>query len=217
MTIRKGEEWGQELRVDAVLTVFRDSDLSDTVHLAQRTASHIQVQGGDTWMALGQPASVSVPGHAWQLPCDALEVTVNEQKMMTYSTVVMRRPWWAGGALSGAVWCTSLSGIIRGRNITPRAHANDGAFDVLHVNENMKVRQRLQAWSRSRSGDHLPHRDIEVTRVREVTISSPRRMVLVVDGKRRGTSHDLHIRILPNEWSVVIPARMQIASPEQTA
>jgi|GEM_PF-282779 len=205
MTIQKGEEWGRPSHANTLVTVLRDSELSERVALSKKMSAGLQVQGGDTWLSLGQPESIRCPGVTWQLSFDAIQVAVGADELWAYSSVVLRNPWWRGGVFLGDIWCVSLTGILRGRNIAPRAHANDGFIDVLRVSDQMSLRQRFQAWSRAKRGDHVPHRDIEVTRLKTISISSASTMLLKIDGNRIGYVRDIRLEVVPDEWSVSVP------------
>lgn len=61
----------------------------------------------------------------------------------------------------------SNSGIVRGRDVLPRAHPNDGYVDVLNIDEAMTTRQRLSAWRRAKTGSHLPHPQLRASRSTE--------------------------------------------------
>lgn len=205
MTIQKGVEWGRSSHVSSLVTVVADTELAEAIALARVSSKNLQVQGGDTWTSLGRPVALRPPAKAWQLPCDAVEVVGDLGEYVAYSSVVLRRPWWRGGVFFGDVWCVSLTGIFRGRNVAPRAHANDGFIDVVHVGAQMGVRQRLQAWSRARRGDHLPHVDIDVVRTSEIRISTLRRSILFIDGRRQALLREIRVSVLPDEWIVSIP------------
>jgi len=58
----------------------------------------------------------------------------------------------------------SNSGLLRGRDVLPRAHPNDGFVDVLEVDPKISIRQRAIAWRRSAIGSHLPHPSFRVSR-----------------------------------------------------
>lgn len=58
----------------------------------------------------------------------------------------------------------SNSGLLRGRDVLPRAHPNDGFVDVLEVDPKNSIRQRAIAWRRSAIGSHLPHPSFRVSR-----------------------------------------------------
>jgi hypothetical protein len=61
----------------------------------------------------------------------------------------------------------SNSGIFRGRDMLPRAHPNDGFVDVLAIDIDVNIRQRALAWHRSKTGSHLPHPQLRVSRAVE--------------------------------------------------
>ena len=61
----------------------------------------------------------------------------------------------------------SNSGIVRGRDVLPRAHPNDGYVDVLEIDEAITTRQRLSAWNRANTGSHLPHPQLRASRSTE--------------------------------------------------
>jgi len=61
----------------------------------------------------------------------------------------------------------SNSGIVRGRDVLPRAHPNDGYVDVLNIDEAITTRQRLFAWHRAQTGSHLPHPQLRASRSTE--------------------------------------------------
>ncbi len=61
----------------------------------------------------------------------------------------------------------SNSGIVRGRDVLPRAHPNDGYVDVLEIDESITTRQRLSAWRRAETGSHMPHPQLRASRSTE--------------------------------------------------
>jgi hypothetical protein len=58
----------------------------------------------------------------------------------------------------------SNSGLLRSRDVLPRAHPNDGFVDVLEIDSKISIRQRAIAWRRSTTGSHLPHPNFRVSR-----------------------------------------------------
>ena len=212
MTIEKGQNWGSEGFVEALRTSRSDKHLSQVV--AEGTGD-VQVQGGDTWIALGRPSAVQPPCRSLQLPFDAVEVVVEVERWVAFSSVVIRQPWTRGGWLRGDVWVVSATGIYRGRNLTPRAHPNDGLLDVIHCDPAMSVRQRLTAWKRARIGDHLPHRHLVVRRVERADVSSTRRLDVWVDGRRVGSARCVHLGVLVDHWTLSLPSASSPREPSQ--
>ena len=109
----------------------------------------------------------------------------------------MRNGWWRG-ALLGVVNCA----YIGEWNVAPRAHPNDGRFDIVEVSPTMSVRQRFQARRRLPHANHLPHPAI-TTRTAEHelwTFDEPRH--LYVDGVPRSRCSRLEITISPDHFAI---------------
>jgi len=74
-------------------------------------------------------------------------------------------------------------------DVAPRAHPNDGRLDVVAVAATMSMRARRQARRRLRTGSHLPHPEITVTRTTTASCRPERGAVVIIDGgpARRAT------------------------------
>ena len=202
MTIRKGEDWGRVEMVSQVVTAQGDGELASLVKCESEA---LEVRSGDTWASVGGPGPICPPTRVLQLPFDAVEVIFNAKSHVAYSSVVVRSPWRRGGWLRGQLWLVSLTGVYRARNVAPRAHPNDGRIDVIHCDASMSLRDRCQAWRRALVGDHLPHRHVSVARVPDASVSSRRDVVVVIDGRRIGTTQSVQMRVLVDEWLLSIP------------
>lgn len=97
----------------------------------------------------------------------------------------------------------SNSGILRGRNLLPRAHPNDGRVDVLEV-RSMTLRQRFLSWHRALRGDHLPHPGLAVSQTRSIELAVGPGRVLTLDGRRRRCESCV-ITVVPDCWTAAIP------------
>lgn len=75
----------------------------------------------------------------------------------------------------------SNSGIVRGRDVLPRAHPNDGYVDVLEIDEAITMRQRLSAWHRAKTGSHLPHPQLRASRRTEFEWSGTASLMVADD------------------------------------
>ena len=81
-------------------------------------------------------------------------------------------------SLFSACLLLSNSGLLHGRDILPRSHPNDGFVDVLEIDQRIKPRQRVLAWRRSKTGSHLPHPFLRVSRSSDFEWSGrPSRMI----------------------------------------
>lgn len=159
MTIRPGEDWGR--RVSEAGTSER---VSDDAAAARLRGSRVVLEGGDLHRSLGSPAVPSRRGEHTELDVDVLDVRVEMRdgrtvEMSAVSSVVSGR--WNGG---GRVVAVLNTGFLGRRNLAPRAHPNDGVFEVLTMSASMSRRERREAWRRSLTGSHLPHPDLSVVR-----------------------------------------------------
>jgi len=85
-------------------------------------------------------------------------IGASRSKTILLGTMVLRSgrfPWSAVGIVTN-------SGFWGHRRIVTRAHPNDGYLDVLQVDPDMPIRQRIAAWKRASRGDHLPHPSLHV-------------------------------------------------------
>jgi diacylglycerol kinase family enzyme len=150
--------------------------------------------GGDLHRSLGAPSHAAT---MQRLPIDALRVHLDEAEWLAVAHVVVRDGWWRGPLLA-VLNC----GYVGTWDVAPRAHPNDGRFDVVDVEPGMSIRQRLAARRRLPLGTHVPHPQIAVrTAEREVwTFDEPR--TVYVDGVRRGRAARLEIAILADHFSI---------------
>jgi len=193
VTIRKGEEWGTAVSQPATL-VLAGSDAELARLVADDPAGTYGVSGGDLHRGLGAPP---VRADMRLLPLDALRVRIDDQDTLAVAHVVARNGWWRGPLLA-VLNCADVGGW----NVAPRAHPNDGHFDVIEVSETMSLRQRWQARRRLPLGTHVPHPAV-ATRTGESGVWSfetPRD--IYVDGVRRGRATRLEITILPDHFSI---------------
>lgn len=159
MTIRPGEDWGR--RVSGVGSSGR---VRDDAAAARLRGGRVILEGGDLHRSLGSPSAPTGPGECTELDIDVLDVRVEMRDgrtvdMSAVSSVVSGR--WTGG---GRVVAVLNTGFLGRRNLAPRAHPNDGVFEVLTVASSMSRRERREAWRRSVTGSHLPHPDLAVVR-----------------------------------------------------
>ena len=200
MTIRKGEEWGSRIPFPEVLRVAEDdADLA-----TYSPGEHIALRRGDMHRALGEP---QVPNHASEctsVPIDAIlcrvvskDGTVAERFA---SSSVSIGSWW-----SGEFVVVSNSGFFGGLNIAPRSHPNDGYVDLVIFEPWMTRRQRVIARRRARTGTHVPHPHVSISRVTQYTqTKTHRRQRLSLDGRAVTEWERIDIEIVADHWTVVL-------------
>lgn len=205
MTIRKGEEWGTRITAPEEI-VHIDSDAA----IAQSERFQVMsLLSGDMFNALGCPQIVKPGSSCTLLEIDAFqcEITLrngNVYKELASSCIEIGsfRPQ-IGHQLRYV--CISNAGIVRGRNLTPRAHPNDGVLDVLEVSHAMSFRHRLQAFRRAATGTHIPHPDISTNRGAECEFLNERlRENLRIDGVKISSWLNVRVTVLPDYWKIVV-------------
>jgi hypothetical protein len=193
MTIKRGEEWGTTVARPADLTLASgDADLARLV-TADPTRP-LGVSAGDLHRAVGSPAPRDP---VQRLPMDALVVTLDDRTLIAVAHVVAMASWWRGRIVA-VMNCDHVGEW----DVAPRAHPNDGRFDVVEVDPRMGLRRRIQARSRLPHGTHVPHPDI-ATRVAtgaEWTFERP--TPVRVDGVACGRVSRLHVAISADHFSI---------------
>lgn len=199
MTIRKGEPWGEPIERPSDLRVAHgDAELA--AWIAADPDEPYAVDDGDLHRTVGAPPAVgSATGH--RLPIDVLDVATDRGPHLAVAHVVIRRPgrlgWWRGRVVAVA-----NVGHIGAWNVAPRAHPNDGRFDVIDVDAAMGVRARWEARRRLPTGTHVPHPAIGVRTATEWTWSGDAHAV--VDGVDVGPVREVTVSIRPDHASIVI-------------
>jgi hypothetical protein len=193
VTIRKGEPWGAAAPMPADL-VFADDDASLAQLVARDTARAYGLRGGDLHRSLGAPPEREA---TQRLPIDALRVRLDDQEWVAVAHVVARNGWWRG-ALLAVLNCP----YIGEWDVAPRAHPNDGHFDIVEVRAGMSLRQRLQARRRLPLGNHVPHPEIEMRTAESATWNFDAPRDVYVDAVPRGRATRLEIAISPDHFSI---------------
>lgn len=186
MTIRTGEPWGDSVERPPDLVVA-SSDRQLAGFVEERADRPLSVSGGDLFRTLGAPGERP---EMVRLPIDLLRVQADDREYCAVAHVIARRSWWRGGIV--AVVNVDHVGEW---NVAPRAHPNDGRFDVVEVDRSMTVRERLQARGRLVQGTHVPHPKIATRTAVDATwvFDRPRRLWL--DGEQVGSVLRLSVAI----------------------
>lgn len=171
-----------------------DAELAQLV--ARDPSGAYGIRGGDLHRSLGAPPPRET---TQQLPLDALRVRCDDVEWLAVAHVVVRDSWWRGPLLA-VLNCA----YVGHWNVSPRAHPNDGRFDVVEVTADMSVRQRLQARRRLPLGAHLPHPNITARTAESQTWSFGAPRHVFVDGLGLGRVVRLTIEISPDHFSIHI-------------
>lgn len=193
MTVKPGVDWGENVPIPAgALELASDADVAAAIGRGETRA--LLVRGGDLFRTVGAPLALS---SVVRLSIDAVRVTADGVDATAVGHVVARRPgrfgWWRG-----PIVCVMNVEHIGRSDVAPRAHPNDGRFDLVSVAARMSVRSRWHAWRRLATGTHVPHPDIATRRGRQESFTFDRPLGLWVDGVRRGTVRSLTVSVVPD-------------------
>lgn len=206
MTIEKGKEWGTPISVpEHVQSVRSDAELAE-----QPQNATCAVTAGDMWTTLGEPQQRHVGDAATLVLIDAMEITVvssSGSHVLTSASNIQI------GKLLGfprtrphqRFVCITNCGMVKRANMAPRAHPNDGVFDIVTFTELMSLKQRFMSARRLRFGTHVPHPNISVQRNSMFhTDRSHDRETLRIDGVLIRDWNSISVRILPDYWNLII-------------
>lgn len=194
MTIRKGAAWGTEVpRPDTLRIARTDRELAAFVRADP--GGCYGVAGGDLHRTVGAPRPGGPTVH--RLPIDVLEVVTDRSEHLAVAHVVVRRRGWRGRI----VFVCNVDHVGTW-NVAPRAHPNDGRFDVVDVDGGMRWRERLEARRRLPTGSHLPHPAIAVRTATEWTWSGPPGHRVWIDGVDVGPRSEVRVGIRPDAAAI---------------
>lgn len=213
MSVSRFVDWGERGVPNAGIERVHSDHAAGA--LLNRGEKEFLLLGGDMARTLGSETHGAGKVHR-RLPIDLLDVTMvdrrgGEHRVRALSHVVVRRSWCAGGFLRGPVSIICNAQYVRGVNAAPRGHPNDARFEVLECDDRLSLRQRLQAFRRSRFGDHLPHPSISFRQATALEIGADKRLTLV-DGVRQRGRRVTSIRIVPD--GVIVWTEMSEPEPE---
>ena len=195
MTIRPGEEWG--VPVDRPADLVLCASDAEFVRRPAEDAVPLAVTGGDLHRSVG---AGSLRDRMQRVDVDALVVTLDDgSEHLAVAHVVLRRRW-----ITGRVVMIMNADHLGDWYVAPRAHPNDGRFDVCDVASTMSARQRWSARARVASGTHVPHPEIASGARREGEWSFDRPVDVWVDSQRVGRSQQVSVRVLPDAFALHI-------------
>ena len=198
--IRRGEEWGSSTtRTESDVVVKGD------IAFALCSPEHrLIVSGGDIARTLGDPPPPDIGASCTEVPIDALRITITLRNGNTITQIasshVMIGNWFRGRLI-----CVTNGGFIGRKNVSPRAHPNDGFLDVMSLLPSMGLQQRYRARQKSILGTHISHPLVETSRARTIEFSALfRSETLRIDGRRIRVWSSIHIEIVPDYWRLLV-------------
>jgi len=189
MTIRKFGEFGVAVDRPANLRLLMSDRAVAAAYI--ESLSHLNTKGApDLHFTVGQGSLAQCLGIAdrgdqptiramTRVSIDVIKLQYRqEHSSETHNLIVAGNAVLQKKGLVSSFLFVSNSGIWRNRDLLPRAHPNDGQFDVLEISSKITGRQLAQAWYRAKSGTHLPHPCLTASRQQQYTWSGdPCRLV----------------------------------------
>lgn len=207
MTIRKFSEWGRLIvRPEVIEICNSDAQVARVVTQYRSRGTpipHIHVTAGSLATTLGE--LLPLPStEVRELPIDLLHISYRISSGMqctaiAANSVLMKRRLWAG-----QIVVATNSGYLRTWEIAPRAHPNDGVFDVVEVNANMSWRHRLIARHRLPHGRHLPHPSVGIHQCGSESWQFDKPIKLYIDDEFVGRITYVHVTIEADALNLVI-------------
>lgn len=211
MTIRPREPWGDLGPVPAdVVRPDSDARIAAAVGAALEAGGppcDVAPLGGDLFRSIGGHAGVDrilAGGDVARLPCDVLEVALDDRRTVyAVAHVVIRRPWL--GSPSFGWWRGRSIALMNAQHIgrwdvAPRSHPNDGRVDVLEVDAAMGLRERWKARRRLELGAHLPHPAIRTRQARSATFDLLPGERVWLDGVDHGRCSRVAVTVVPDAF-----------------
>ena len=196
MTVRKGETWGEVGGLPAGgIVVGSDAEARAVVTAARRAGEPVPplgLLGGDLCRTLGGRGDEGRlrSDAGVRLPVDLGSVLVDGRQHWFVAHLVARRGWWRGRIVA------AMNAEFLGPwDVAPRAHPGDGLLDVLDVAPAMSPTDRWAARSRLRTGRHMPHPSIAVSRRAAVQVDLDGPTPVWLDGERIGDTRRLSVRV----------------------
>jgi hypothetical protein len=198
--ITRGEDWG-------IRTTRSSDDEAVTGDIALAKCSPSQrliVLSGDIAQSLGNPPAPSVGSECTEVSIDALQVVVTRRSGVSES-IIASSSVIIGSWFRGRLLYVTNGGTVGVRNVAPRAHPNDGFFDVMALDPSMGFHQRLLARDRSRLGNHVPHPLINNNRARSIEFDRVNRTEkLRIDGRKIESWANVQINIIADYWRLLV-------------
>lgn len=203
MTIHKGQPWGQNFEVP-----LTTRDVDSDWQLARGTQADIHIlSGGDVFASLGQPSAIRIGESRTLVHIDAMECAITNDtttySLLASSTIEIGR--WLGLGRSRRYLVVTNGGLLEGRHIAPRAHPNDGLLDLMNLNASISLRDRLNSRKRARTGVHIPHPAITISRGESFSFTREyTREKLVIDGHSISGWNSIEVKVHPDYWQVIV-------------
>ena len=206
MTIRKGQDWGEQVDAPADLLVFADDPSANAylneVFVNGNMASPIAVLKSNLARTLGLSGATINETNMLHTKFDLVEVdyvlvsAVTEKIHFLGSAII--RNYWLRGPITGVF----NSSFIGSWDCAPKAHPNDSKLDVVSIDKSIKIRKRLTAKRQVKLGYHLPHPKISYKQAESFKVDLEEPARLFVDAMDLGMVKHCDFRVISDAVSL---------------
>lgn len=200
MSVERGKDWGDTGPLPAHGVVVSD-DAAASKLIAKTTGQlpPVGLIGGDLRRTLGgrRTRGQLRSADAARVTVDYGVITFDDVEEPFVAHVVARNGW-----LRGPVIAVMNAAFHRTWNVAPKAHPGDGRLDIFEVT--LSTGDRLKARRRLPSGTHIPHPNIATRSVSEAVVEFDRPLDIWIDGRKRGRSTQIEVRVVPDALDVVV-------------
>jgi len=196
MPIERGAEWGVPgvLPTDAPVV---STDRAVAEELA-RGCQVLGVKGGDVARTLGVRAPYNRASPKQLVPVDIIQLRVDDRaEYVCIAHAVIGRSW-----LGREVVAIMNAAFVGARNVAPRAHPGDGKADVIRMQ--LSLGDRVKALQRMKTGSHLPHPNISVTRRGHGRLEFDRPRLIRIDGVARGSVSVVEYTVAADAYTLAV-------------
>jgi hypothetical protein len=207
MTIRRFAEWGKLIPQPKVIEICNsDTQIAKVATKFRSSGSqipHVFAAAGSLAISLGN--ALTMPNsEVRELPIDLLHISYStddgaQRNSIAANSVLMRNRLW-----TGQIVAVTNSGYLGNWEIAPRAHPNDGVFDVVEVNADMSWRQRLIARHRLPRGTHMPHPSVGIRQCNSESWIFAKPIGLYLDDEFVERTMHVDVTIEPGALNLVI-------------
>jgi len=209
MTIRKGETWGSPCMPPSGVPVFA-TERSLGKHLRDvGSIPEAILKSGNLFTAVGLSDS-GTSDVQLRVSLDVIRVIYTNGSLDEIVDFALGSIVIGDRFLLGELHVLSNSGYVGSKEVLPKAHPNDGRFDLLVVEKEMKLSQRLQAWRRITTTSHIPHPLISTQQLPSFEWAlggknaRSRRIRMAVDGEDVGPVTGARFEIIPDALTVYL-------------
>ncbi len=201
MPISKGGTWGEHRPFSTGTPIANSNRALHTLIAAGHGT--VGLLGGDLHRTVGGASAgerilrndpSNLPVH---LPIDLIEVVLDDEPAGVFAAhLVGHDRFWHHivAAMNADFW--------RRYQLGPRAHPNDGVIDVYRAF--LRTSDLVKVAPRARTGTHVPHPSIELSRNANVELEFPKPLRFRADDVSVGSGSRIRLTVRPDALTVVV-------------